>query len=150
VEYLILKVIFRLILIAIVCNNYWLITNDCRQGGLGVKIYLLGSISLICVNFLLLILLVNRSSQGSIVDTNARRHVAPLLVCKLLLIPPETALNVFGTIWAFCGTIDCKNENDRFSKTAVEGELFSIKFGRRQNKRIKICLKNTNNRLLNF
>lgn len=42
-------------------------------------------------------------------------------VSRILLIIPETVLNVYGTAWAFCGTIVCKN-GDKFSKTVIESK----------------------------
>lgn len=78
---MILKSIHRLGLLGCVTNTYWMTTKDCT-GGLSVRIYLIGTLVLIGLNLVLLVALVNRSAQGSIADTYARRHVAPLLVCK--------------------------------------------------------------------
>jgi sn1-specific diacylglycerol lipase len=69
-----------------------------------------------------MVLIVNRSAQGAITDTDERWLVGPLLTFKIILIFPETVLNVFGTVWAFCGSIKCQN-NDFFSKTVIESEL---------------------------
>lgn len=73
---------YRLGLIACVMNNYWITTENCTEGGLAVRIYMVGTLALIGINLILLVALVNRSAQGSITDTHARRHVSPLLVCK--------------------------------------------------------------------
>lgn len=45
----------------------------------------------------------------------------PRFLFRILLILPETGLNVFGTMWAFCGTIECKSE-DKISQTVIEGK----------------------------
>lgn len=45
---------------------------------------------------------------------------------RIILILPETGLNVFGTIWAFCGTITCAND-EPITQTLIEGkQLFSL------------------------
>ncbi|XP_037041693.1 diacylglycerol lipase-beta-like isoform X1 [Bradysia coprophila] len=116
------EICFRVVwlaLIACVTNNYWITTENCTEGGLAVRIYMIGTLALIGINLILLVALVNRSSQGSITDTHARRHVAPLLVCKFLLIPPELGFNIFGTIWSFCDLIQCTTDH-KYSKTVIE------------------------------
>ena len=107
-----------------VINKYWHNTyaQSCDEFGLMIRIYLAGIIVLICVNLILLILLVNRSAQGGITDTKNRWLVAPLLTMKIILILPETLLNIFGTIWAFCGSITCEPK-DFYSKTVIECKL---------------------------
>lgn len=72
----------RLSLIASVTHSYWVHSAFCAGGGLAVRVYMCGTLALIVVNLVLLVALVNRSAQGSIADTHARRHVAPLLVVK--------------------------------------------------------------------
>lgn len=104
-----------------VINKYWHNTYACEEHGLTIRIYLVGIIAIICVNLILLVLIVNRSAQGGITDTQQRWLVAPLLAMKILLIPPETVLNLFGTVWAFCGSIKCDNK-DFYSKTVIESE----------------------------
>ncbi|GJQ76054.1 hypothetical protein Trydic_g18105 [Trypoxylus dichotomus] len=64
--------------------------------------------------------LINRSAQGSITDTEARRHVPAILLVKLFLIMPETVLNVFGTMWAFCGDLIVCPYEGHFSRTVIE------------------------------
>lgn len=44
-----------------------------------------------------------------------------LFTSRIFLILPELALNVFGTIWAFCNLIKC-TADEKFTKTVVEGE----------------------------
>lgn len=44
--------------------------------------------------------------------------------CRILLILPELALNVFGTIWAFCSLIKC-TADEQFTKTVVEGKTIN-------------------------
>lgn len=106
-----------------VINKYWhnTYTESCGDHGLAIRIYLVGIISIICVNLVLLVLIVNRSAQGGITDTQSRWLVAPLLTMKITLILPETILNVFGTVWAFCDSISCEPK-DVYSKTVIECE----------------------------
>lgn len=104
-----------------VISKYWHNTygTSCEDFGLMIRIYLVGIISIICVNLVLLIVIVNRSAQGGITDTLNRWLVAPLLTFKIILILPETILNIFGTVWAFCDSIHCE-EKDFYSKTVIE------------------------------
>lgn len=82
--------------------------------------------SLLAVVIVVLIALVNRSAQGSITEVERRRHVPPILLLKVFLIIPETVLNVFGTMWAFCGdVVVCQKEH--FSKTVIEGNIVKRK-----------------------
>jgi len=107
-----------------VINKYWHNTYDesCGEHGLWIRIYLAGIIAIICVNLILLAIIVNRSAQGGISDTQNRWLVAPLLTMKIILILPETVLNVFATVWAFCESIQCA-PSDFYSKTVIESEL---------------------------
>lgn len=43
------------------------------------------------------------------------------LSSRIILILPETGLNVFGTIWAFCATITCPND-EPITQTLIEGK----------------------------
>lgn len=72
----------RLGLIAGVTKSYWLHSESCTVDGLAVRIFVCGTLTLHAVNLVLLVALVNRSAQGSIADTHARRHVGPLLQVK--------------------------------------------------------------------
>lgn len=107
-----------------VINKYWQSTYspNCEEFGLTIRIYLAGIIAIICVNLILLVVIVNRSAQGGITDTQHRWLVVPLLAMKISLILPETILNIFGTVWAFCGSIHCETK-DFYSKTVIECEL---------------------------
>lgn len=78
--------------------------------------------SLLSAVILVLVALVNRSAQGSITDTDARRHVPPILIVKLFLIVPECVLNVFGTMWAFCRDVVVCPYEGHFSRTVIEGK----------------------------
>lgn len=104
-----------------VINKYWYNTYgpNCEEFGLAIRIYLAGIITIICVNLFLLVVIINRSAQGGITDTQNRWLVAPLLTFKIILILPETILNVFGTVWAFCDSIHCE-QKDFYSKTVIE------------------------------
>lgn len=65
----------------VLCRYYqW--TFNCATGGLLVRIYLIGIVAMHCVIILLVMVLVNRSAQGAIYDTQARRVVPHLLVVK--------------------------------------------------------------------
>lgn len=105
-----------------VINKYWHNTYACEEHGFLIRIYLASIIGVICVNFILCVLIVNRSARGAITDVNERWLVAPLLTFKIILILPETILNIFGTTWAFCDTIKCRN-NDFYSKTVIESKF---------------------------
>jgi len=101
-------------------NKYWLSTYECDEGhGLAIRIYLVGIIAIICVNFILSVMIVNRSAKGGITDTQERWMVAPLLTVKIMLILPETILNIFATVWAFCTAIECNNQ-DFYTKVVIE------------------------------
>lgn len=87
--------------------------------------------SLLIAVILVLVALVNRSAQGSIMDAEARKFVPAILGLKLFLILPEIVLNVFGTLWAFCpDVVNCPEEH--FSKTVIEGNFrvtfFQLRF----------------------
>jgi sn1-specific diacylglycerol lipase len=102
-----------------VINKYWHKTNTCDEHGFMIRIYLASIITIICINLILCVLLINRSAQGAITDVNERKLVAPLLTLKVIFIIPETILNIFGSIWAFCGSINCYDD-DFYSKTVIE------------------------------
>lgn len=69
----------------VLCRYYqW--TFNCLTGGLLVRIYLIGIVIMHSVIILLVMILVNRSAQGAIYDTKARRIVPHLLVAKYELI----------------------------------------------------------------
>jgi sn1-specific diacylglycerol lipase len=106
-----------------VINKYWHNTYECDENhGLAIRIYLSGIMIIICVNLILLVMIINRSAKGGITDTQQRWLVAPLLTIKILLILPETILNIFATIWAFCGSIECDNR-DFYTKVVIESKF---------------------------
>ncbi|XP_065203555.1 diacylglycerol lipase-beta [Planococcus citri] len=107
-----------LILISVVCSRYYSWTFNCVSGGILVRAYLIGMLAVLSLVIFVLVLLVNRSAQGAIWDTEARRLVGPLLIIKMLLIGPEIAMNVLGTMWAFTDYIQCDDEE--FTSTAIE------------------------------
>ncbi|KAK7794443.1 hypothetical protein R5R35_003811 [Gryllus longicercus] len=90
-----------------------------EEGGAAVRAYLCGELLLIALAMALLAALVNRSAQGSVMDARARRHVPALLTAKVLLIVPEVAWNILGTLWAFSDTVQCSNE-EGFTKAVIE------------------------------
>lgn len=108
-----------LIVMAVITERYYLYTFTCSVGGDFVRVYLLGMLILLTVVVILLIAIVNRSAQGSIVDVHARRHVPPLIAVKLILLIPEVVWNILGTIWAFTHIIECPND-DHFTNTAID------------------------------
>lgn len=79
---LLFSVICRLVLISIVCNRYYSWTYNCTLGGIYVRAYLIGMLVVLSLVIFVLILLVNRSAQGAIWDTEKRRWVGPLLIVK--------------------------------------------------------------------
>ncbi|XP_066995653.2 diacylglycerol lipase-beta isoform X2 [Anabrus simplex] len=109
-----------LVLIILVCVHYYPYTWECEQGGVFVRAYLLGLISLLGVVILLLVLLVNRSAQGSIMDVEARKHVPLLLTIKILMIIPEVSWNIMGTVWAFTNMVQCRS-SENFTASVTEG-----------------------------
>jgi sn1-specific diacylglycerol lipase len=113
--------LFRLCLIVIVYIRYYEYTWECTSGGDYVRSYIIGMLALLSTVILVLIALINRSAQGSITDVQARRYVPPILLLKVFLIIPETVLNVFGTMWAFCGDVVVCHREEHFSKTVIEG-----------------------------
>lgn len=129
----------------VLCRYYqW--TFNCLTGGLLVRVYLVGIVVMHSIIILLVMVLVNRSAQGAIYDTKARRVVPYLLVAKyglikflfnidlyiiniiffyrILLLLPEIALNVLGTIWTYTNCIQCDNEH--FTSTIVESKYHSL------------------------
>lgn len=46
-----------------------------------------------------------------------------LFINRIFLILPEIGINVIGSIWSFCGLIQCLNPSDSFSNSTVEGEI---------------------------
>lgn len=108
-------------------NKYWHNTYapNCEEHGLLIRIYLLGIIAIICVNLILLVIIINRSAKGGITDTSSRWLVEPLVTMKIILILPETTLNVFATVWAFCGSIHCVPK-EFYIKTVIECKFKEI------------------------
>ncbi|KAL3268784.1 hypothetical protein HHI36_007882 [Cryptolaemus montrouzieri] len=116
------EIAFRILwlsLIVVVYVKYYHFTWDCSRGGFYVRAYLLGMIAILSLIILVLVALVNQSARGAISDVHSRRYVPPILLTKLFLIIPETAINVFGTMWAFCkNVVVCPQEH--FVKTVIE------------------------------
>ncbi|XP_050533463.1 diacylglycerol lipase-beta [Daktulosphaira vitifoliae] len=104
--------------------RYYHWTFNCATGGLFVRIYLIGIVAMHAIIILLVMFMVNRSAQGAIYDTKARRIVPRLLMMKIFLLIPEVVLNIFGTIWTYTKCIQCDNEH--FTNSVVElGVLFN-------------------------
>lgn len=118
----IFEFVFRfiwLILLSLVCARYFPFTWQCPEGGVFVRVYIIGMLTILFCNMILLLPLVNRSAQGAILDTAARRLVAPLLTVKILLLLPEVAWNIMGTMWIFGRSVECSDEH--FTRTVTEG-----------------------------
>lgn len=47
-----------------------------------MRVYMLGVVTILACNMILLVPMVNRSAQGAILETAARRMVAPILTVK--------------------------------------------------------------------
>nr|CAD7576349.1 unnamed protein product [Timema californicum] len=108
-----------LVLVSLVCAHFYGYTWDCTKGGDLVRIYLAGVVALLGTIIGVLVPLVNRSAQGSIMDTNQRKCVPALVAVKIFLILPEIAWNVLGTLWMFGDVVECGSEN--FTVIVVEG-----------------------------
>ncbi|KDR09371.1 Sn1-specific diacylglycerol lipase beta, partial [Zootermopsis nevadensis] len=81
----IFEFVFRfiwLILLSLACARYFPHTWFCSEGGVFVRVYMIGVLTILACNIVLLVPLVNRSAQGAILDTAARRVVAPILTVK--------------------------------------------------------------------
>ncbi|XP_069704996.1 diacylglycerol lipase-beta-like [Periplaneta americana] len=118
----IFELVFRfvwLVLLSLATASYLPSTWQCEHGGVFVRVYLIGVLAVLVCNLLLLLPIINRSAQGSIVDTQARRLVAPLLTIKILLLVPEVGWNVMGTMWVFCDYVRCDGE--AFTTSVTEG-----------------------------
>nr|CAD7266964.1 unnamed protein product [Timema shepardi] len=114
-----IKKLIRLVLVSLVCAHFYGYTWDCTKGGDLVRIYLAGVVALLGTIIGVLVPLVNRSAQGSIMDTNQRKCVPALVAVKIFLILPEIAWNVLGTLWMFGDVVECGSEN--FTVIVVEG-----------------------------
>lgn len=116
------EIAFRILwlsLIIVVHVKYYHLTWECSKGGVYVRAYLLGMMAILSAILLIMVAIVNRSAQGAVTDEKARRHVPALLISKLILLIPETIVNVCGTIWAFCrDVVVCPEEH--FVKTVIE------------------------------
>lgn len=69
-------------LIGVATCRYYSATYNCTTGGELIRIYLIGKLVTLGLVSLLLIVIMNRSAQGSIVDVYSRRHVPKLLALK--------------------------------------------------------------------
>ncbi len=72
----------RLVLVSLVYCRYYASTWECARGGDLVRAYIVGMLALLTIVLLTLAVLINRSAQGSIMNTRARRHVPAVLVFK--------------------------------------------------------------------
>lgn len=107
-----------LILIAIACARYYEDTWNCRLGGDLVRIYLLGEAAILGVAMLFMLIIMRQSAKGSIMDTHARKYVQPLLTIKIMILLPEIAWNVLGSLWMFGPNIECSYEH--YTVTVVQ------------------------------
>uniref|UniRef100_A0A8D9AJR1 sn-1-specific diacylglycerol lipase n=1 Tax=Cacopsylla melanoneura TaxID=428564 RepID=A0A8D9AJR1_9HEMI len=115
------ELLFRTIwtsLLGTACYRYYSYTYSCKTGTLFVRVYLMGMLFLLALGIVVVIVLICNSARGAIYDTHLRKHVPTLIVIKILLIIPEIALNIMGTIWTFTEFIQCSNEH--YTMTVVE------------------------------
>ncbi|CAL7933804.1 unnamed protein product [Xylocopa violacea] len=100
-----------LILIGIACSRYYQFTWGCQSGGELVRAYLLGVIAFLVTSECLMLVIVRQSAKGSIMETRARKYVEPLLTVKILLLLPEIAWNILGSLWMFGPNVKCSYEH---------------------------------------
>lgn len=72
----------RLSLLACATSRYYPLTYECQNGGDFVRFYLIGMLTILAAVMVTLVLLINRSAQGAITDTAARRLVPHILAFK--------------------------------------------------------------------
>ncbi|KAK0178634.1 hypothetical protein PV327_007510 [Microctonus hyperodae] len=111
-----------LVLIGIACLRYYDETWKCKTGGELVRVFLAGEIVILSVVTILMFIIVNHSARGSIGDTYARRFVQPLLTVKILLILPEIAWNILGSLWILSDYIQCNDEY--YTSTVIKSLVF--------------------------
>ncbi|KAK3601848.1 hypothetical protein CHS0354_041771 [Potamilus streckersoni] len=73
---------------------------ECSDGNL-LYTYIVGLLSLLCLNILTTAVIVYTSMKGSITFDWPRRHIPKLLYIKFTTSLPEVAWNIIGTYWAF-------------------------------------------------
>lgn len=82
------KLLYRLVLIALVVEVLLPVTWQCKSegwhGGAFVRLYLCGMLALQATLMLLLAALAQQSARGTITDVDSRKLVAPLLLIKLV------------------------------------------------------------------
>ncbi|XP_049776823.1 diacylglycerol lipase-beta-like [Schistocerca cancellata] len=108
-----------LVLVGLVAARVFPATWRCERGGRLARAYLAGVAALLALLLPLLAAIVNRSAQGAVMDTEARRLVPALLAAKVLLIIPEVGWNIMGTIWAFSDLVECESD-ENFTRTVIE------------------------------
>ncbi|XP_014245187.1 sn1-specific diacylglycerol lipase beta-like [Cimex lectularius] len=106
-------------LIGVATCRYYLATYGCTSGGDIIRAYLIGKLSILGLVSVLLVVIINRSAQGSIVDVYSRRHVPKLLAIKIILLGPEVAWNVMGSIWAYMNIVHC-SDYDHYTNTVID------------------------------
>ncbi|KAK0077093.1 hypothetical protein PV326_010305 [Microctonus aethiopoides] len=111
-----------LVLIGIACLRYYDETWKCKTGGELVRVFLVGEIVILGVVTILMFIIVNHSARGSIGDTYARRFVQPLLTVKILLVLPEIAWNILGTLWILSDYVQCNDEY--YTSTVIKSLVF--------------------------
>ncbi|KZC11064.1 Sn1-specific diacylglycerol lipase beta [Dufourea novaeangliae] len=107
-----------LLLIGTASVRYYQYTWNCRLGGDLVRVYLLGQVAFLVLTMLLMLIIVRQSAKGSIMETQARKYVEPLLTVKILLLLPEISWNILGSIWMFGGRVECSY--DHYTITVVQ------------------------------
>ncbi|KAG8036007.1 hypothetical protein G9C98_004586 [Cotesia typhae] len=110
------------VLIGIACLRYYGETWQCKVGGQLVRVFFGGELVILGVVTILVFVMVNHSARGSIADTYARRFVEPLLTVKVLLLLPEIAWNILGTMWVLSDYVECTNEH--YTIAVIEALVF--------------------------
>ncbi|XP_008558355.1 diacylglycerol lipase-beta [Microplitis demolitor] len=110
------------VLIGIACLRYYGETWQCQVGGQLVRVFFGGELVILGVVTILVFIMVNHSARGSITDTYARRFVEPLLTVKVLLLVPEIAWNILGSLWVISDHVQCTDEH--YTIAVIEALVF--------------------------
>lgn len=111
-----------LILIGVACMKYYKDTWNCQLGGELVRVYLLGEAAILGTALLFMFVIVRHSAKGSIMDKQARKYVQPLLTVKILILLPEIAWNILGSLWIFGQSVKCSQ--DHYTMSVIEALIF--------------------------
>ncbi|KAF4528250.1 hypothetical protein B566_EDAN014408 [Ephemera danica] len=89
-----------------------------------LRTYVAGSACVLALSTATVALLVVHSARGAPIEVEARKYVPSILKFKLLLMFPELAWNVLGTLWAYeLGSVAPRCSGEAFSHTVIKGVL---------------------------